>query len=127
MVSRNGHGFDDLHQRFAAWRQRRSRGTRIPELLWRAAVKAARAHGVSPTSRHLGVDYYALARRLTGKSRAAAGPGVMKFVEVPGPVLPTGPAGVVELQDDKGRRLRVEVRDAGGVEPLARSLWKRRR
>ncbi|MEK7314885.1 MAG: hypothetical protein AAB011_01795 [Candidatus Eisenbacteria bacterium] len=51
----------------------------------------------------------------------------MKFVEVPGPVLPTGPAGVVELQDDKGRRLRVEVRDAGGVEPLARSLWKRRR
>lgn len=125
MVGTNGHGIEELRRRFADWRRTRARGTRIPEPLWRAAVEAAREHGVSQTSLRLGVDYYSLARRLNGRPRTASGD--VKFVEIPGKVLPTVPACVVEVQDGKDRRLRVELRDAAGAESLARALWKTRR
>lgn len=127
MVGANGRGLDDLGEHFAAWRRQRPRGSRIPDHLWQAAVEAARQHGVSQTSLRLGVDYYSLARRLKAKCRAASGRGSMEFVEIPGRVLSASPACVVKLQDGKGLRLRVELRDVGGAESLARSLWRERR
>jgi hypothetical protein len=45
------------HDRFSAWRARRSRGSRIPQSLWTLAVRLARTHGVSRTANVLGVDY----------------------------------------------------------------------
>ncbi len=54
----------EVHSQFTCWRQSRKQGTRIPEALWRAAVDAARAHSVSKASHVLGLDYYALKKRL---------------------------------------------------------------
>ena len=126
MKGRNEQGLDDLQGRFAAWRLRRPKGSRIPEDLWQAAVEAAREHGVCKTSRGLGVDYYALKQRLT-RTPAGRDPGAVEFVELPGKVLSAGPACVVEIQDGQGRRLRVELREAVGAESLARTLWRGRR
>ena len=53
-----------LERRFAAWRKKRSAGTRIPESLWEAAAKAAGEFGVSRTSNTLKVNYYALKKRI---------------------------------------------------------------
>ena len=112
-------------RRFGVWRHRRSRGTRIPEELWQAAAREAREHGVCKTSRHLGVDYYSLKRRLTGSAPAADPVGV-EFVEIPQKVLSAGPGCVLELQDPRGSRLRIELRDTAGAESLARALWNLR-
>ena len=71
MVGTNGQGIEELRRRFADWRRTRARGTRIPEALWQTAVEAARERGVHRISKQLGVDYYSLARRLNGKTRAA--------------------------------------------------------
>lgn len=125
MIGINGHGIEELRRRFADWRRTRARGTRIPEALWQAAVEAARERGIHRISKQLGVDYYSLARRLNGKTRAAT--GGIEFVEIPARIVSTAPGCVVEIEDGKGRRLRAELRDAAGVESLARSLWKARR
>lgn len=122
MINVNGQALAELRHRFGMWRHRRSRGTRIPEELWHAAAQAAREHGVCKTSRQLGVDYYTLKRRLTGSAPAGDPVGV-EFVEIPQKVLAAGPGCVLELQDPKGTRLRVELRDAAGAESLARALW----
>lgn len=125
MISVNGQALTELRRRFGVWRHRRSRGARIPEELWQAAAQAAREHGVCKTSRQLGVDYYSLKQRLTGPAPAGDPVGV-EFVEIPQKVLAAGPGCVLELQDPKGLRLRVELRDAAGAESLARSLWSLR-
>lgn len=114
-----------LRRRFDRWRRLRPRGARIPELLWRAAVRAAREHGVCRTSRRLGVDYYSLKSRLTAATPPSSAP--MEFVEIPSKVLSAGPGCVVELQDRHGRRLRIELQDAAAAEALARALWRDRR
>jgi hypothetical protein len=63
-----GHATDrsltDAANLFRRWRAARKRGERIPEELWTAARDSARQHGVSRTSTELGLDYYALKRRL---------------------------------------------------------------
>ena len=132
---------DRLRRRFAAWRSRRDRVTRIPQSLWAAAVELARTHGVSPISRAVRVDYYALKKRLDAAGKAsrsrdrspaqspvrAAGSG---FVEIPVPVISGGsPPCVLEVQDRRGVRLRLELRglDARDLSELVRSVWSKRR
>lgn len=128
MTGTNEQALVDLRGRFEAWRLKRPhRGSRIPEDLWQAAVRAAREVGVSKASQRLGLDYYSLKRRLQGKPAAPTQDGPVGFVEIPGKILAAGPGCVVELQDRKGVRLRVELRDAAGAEGLARSLWRGRR
>ncbi len=124
MVGTDGHGIQDLPRRFEDWRRKRTRGTRIPEPLWRAAVEAAREHGIHRTAKQLGVDYYSLARRVNAKPQTR---DPIRFVEYPGTVLPASPACVVEIHNSKGRRLRVELRDVAGAETIVRSLWEARR
>jgi len=125
MTGTNEHGLANLRERFASWRRKRPhRSSPIPEPLWQAAVEVAREMGVSRTSQQLGLDYYSLKRRLEGRPPAASPAGPVKFVEIPGKVLSGGPGCVVELQNPKGLRMRVELRDAAGAESLARSLWR---
>ena len=68
-----------LGQRFAAWRKTRASGQRIPEALWKSAVKMAGEHGLNRTARVLNLDYYALKKRVDG----ASGPAKSTFVELP--------------------------------------------
>jgi hypothetical protein len=115
----------EVHSQFTCWRQSRKQGTRIPEALWRAAVDAARAHSVSKASHVLGLDYYALKKRLEStaaplsESVPATGGG---FVEIP---LFAAPECVFEIEDARGARLRVELKGSASVhcETLAQALW----
>ena len=111
--------------------------------MWMAAVKLARTHGVSVVSRAVRVDYYSLKRRLdadqrpTGASNGAhdsargrsVGHGDGRFVELPVPVMPGVSPCVLELEDRRGRRLRLEVHglDVEDAAKLVRSVWNRRR
>jgi hypothetical protein len=125
MEDGNGQALAGLRQRFDEWRRLRTRRRRIPEALWTAAAEAAREHGVWQTSRRLKVDYYSLKRRLA--AACAHGSEPIRFVEVTPKGLSPAPACVLEMQDRRGRRLRVELRDAAGAEATARALWSLRR
>jgi hypothetical protein len=125
MAGSNGEALAGLRRRFDEWRRLRQRRTPIPDPLWGAAVEAARKYGVSRTARWLRVHYYSLKRRLGAAN--AQGPEPVKFVEVTPKVLSAEPACVLEMHDRRGRRLRIELRDSGGAEVLARSLWRDRR
>lgn len=111
-----------VRREFARWRSDPAHPRRIPATLWRAAAAIARAHGVSQTARALGLDDYALAKRLRARPRPAPRPA---FVELPWPALAPGPDYRLELEDARGARLRVELRGAArpDVEALARVLW----
>jgi hypothetical protein len=50
-----------------AWRQQRKPREPIPESLWRAMVRLARAYRASPVAQALRVNYTALKRRLLGQ------------------------------------------------------------
>ena len=101
----------EARSQFERWRTSRKRGTRIPEGLWRAAVEAARDHGVSKAAQTLGLDYYGLKKRLestaaVSESEGSTGPG---FVEIP--LFASAPECVLELEDAEGARLRIELVD----------------
>jgi len=134
-------GSDDLdriRRQFEQWRRRRSPGTRIPDSLWQAAVAVARRHGVSKACKAARVDYYPLKRRLeaaeaapqaaegsaprrAGKSRRQAD----RFIEIPLGAMPNGSGCVLEVEDRRGTRLRMELRGVSTEElaSLVRSVW----
>jgi len=109
--------------RFRDWRRKRSLGARIPEPLWKLAVKLAITHGVCRTASALGLDYYSLKQRF----EAAAGrqPATEPaFVELPAP-LAIGKQCTFELGDGAGSTLRIQLvgYDVADVAALSCRLW----
>jgi hypothetical protein len=109
------------HRQFESWRRRRRPGTPIPEPLWHVAVGVTREEGISRTARALGLDYYALKRRVDGRPGEPSG----RFLELPVNGISLAPECVVEIEDGQGARLRIELRGraAAEVEKLAELLW----
>jgi len=104
-----------LAQQFATWRAQRSFGTRIPDRLWAAAVKAAASYGVHQTAKALRLDYYAIQRRVqsNGSQRdtTRAEDPLPAFVELPASTLATA-AGecILEFEKPEGSKLRVHLK-----------------
>ena len=110
-----------LGERFAAWRKTRRSGQRIPESLWKSAVKLATKHGLNRTARVLNLDYYSLKERVESASSHAAS----TFVELSPSPLSMMNECVIELEDAMGSQMRVHVkgRDIPDVLALSRSFW----
>jgi hypothetical protein len=103
-----GGGLAEARREFERWRRGRARGARIPARLWQVAVRVAGSHGVSKTSLALGLDYYALQRRLAGaEAKQGRSPG---FVELALPATGSGQARCqLEFGGGSGARVRVDV------------------
>lgn len=122
--------FDGARLQLEQWRRQPGRGRRIPERLWALAVKLARRHGVSKTSQALRLDYYSLKSRVEAAPRGrrrggGRGQADGQFVELPVCAVAGTSACVVEFEDRRGRKLRMELQGLGAGElvTLARSLW----
>ena len=109
--------------RFRDWRRKRTIGARIPEPLWKLAVKLAIAHGVCRTASALGLDYYSLKKRLEAAEgrQPATEPA---FVELPAP-LAVRKHCTFELGDGAGSTLRIQLvgYDVADVAALSGRLW----
>lgn len=117
--------------RFDRWRADGSPGRRIPEALWRAAVAAARVHGVSKTALALHLNHTVLQGRAAstpGGRSSGPGPGAVEFLQIPPVALPAAPECVVEVQDPSGARLRLELsgQATSALEGALRVLWETR-
>jgi len=114
-----------VRRRFEKWRRTRQAGSRIPKLLWTAAVKMAGIYGLHRTARALPVEYYSLKKHIElaaapeGHRRATA------FIELP-PSMPIESCGVtLELEDADGSKMRVDLKAAASPDlaALCRSFW----
>ena len=114
-------------QRFERWRRTRRSGARIPQSLWSAAVHMAQAVGVAQTAKRLRLDYYSLQERVARAATAAptwdTGP-LSAFLELPAPGTAHRCTCTLELEDDAGVRLRVQLHDgpAPDLAALTRSF-----
>lgn len=115
--------------RFVDWRRTRAVGARIPEFLWKLAVKLATTYGVAQTAMTLKLDYYGLKKRVEAKAsqagaRRASNP-TPAFVELAASTLATPGECVIELENAEGARMRVHLK--GGHVPdlvaLSGSFW----
>ena len=109
---------EQVREALAAWRAAPGKGQRIPDAVWRKAVRAAKRHGLNPVSKALGLDYNCLKRHAAGsgwnrKKAVALAPA---FVEV-NPVAPVEDlACVIEMEKGGGTRMRICVKSAGSVD-----------
>jgi hypothetical protein len=109
--------------RFEAWRGQRQAGERIPESLWRLAVRLVRRHCVSRTAEALRVDYYSLKER--SEAPTPESPSAKSaFIELPAPAV-VGKHCLIELDSSAGDRMRLQLTgyDADEIKTLARTLW----
>ena len=120
---------EEARRRLEVWRKSRSRGQRIPAPLWALAAALARAHGVSPVSQRLGLDYNGLKRRAEAirtprRSRLEPPPG---FVELPliGQAG-QGPNCTVELERGAGAKMTIRWEGKEGLDlvGLAEAFWR---
>lgn len=118
---------ESVRRRFEDWRRARTTGTRIPERLWSAAVEVADRYGVHRTAKSLRVNYYGLKKKVEAASsnlglRSGDGP---TFVEIAGPLPSGGSECLLELEDDRGAKMRVHLKGAEmpDLVALSRSFW----
>lgn len=81
--------FEAVRRRFELWRSTRQGRGRIPERLWKSAVKLVATYGLCRTARTLRLDYNALRQRVesTGSRDLPVGPRPKRKIRTP-----SGPA-----------------------------------
>lgn len=121
-----------LRRRFEDWRKGHRPRSRIPEPLWRSAVKMAGVYGLHRAARALRLDYYALKKRVEQEAAvndstgtAPAAPAVTPFLELVPPISAGVGECLLELENAAGAKMRVHLK--GAVSPdlaaLSRSFW----
>jgi hypothetical protein len=123
---------EGLRRRFERWRRSRKVRTRIPEPLWASAMKVAGRYGIHRTAKALGIDYYALKKRVEKASAVIASKmpaevAKTQFVELPTAAWPGCGECTLELEDAGGAKLRVHLKGfvAPDLAALTRSFWQR--
>ena len=135
---------EGLRRRFERWRRTRQGRARIPETLWAAATRVAGRYGVNRTARALGLDYYALKKRVgAADSCRVAGEKVAShsisdrraipahdqamatFVELAPPASGGSRECILEWEDPGGAKMRVHLKgiEAPDLAALSRSFW----
>ena len=113
-------------KKFISWRRSRKTVSRIPDKLWELAVVAAREVGVNQAARALGLEYYALKKRVVSSSDVSESKPSGGFVEfAPTCAPPFFTDWAVELEKANGARMRVGVRSPSDpdVVGLCRAFW----
>ena len=126
-----GHGASlDLAQvkeRFAQWRLGRKPGERISNVLWAAAVGLVEQHGLQRTAQTLGIDGDQLKKHVVrGAGPARLTKATPQFVELfaqPAPsAAPASPC-IIEMQNVRGAKMRVELGSIAGLDGLVSAFW----
>ena len=118
---------EELRQEFESWRSTHTHRSRIPETLWASAVKLSRQHGLHRTAKALRLDYTKL-KALAGGNSAGKRKETPAFVELLSPPASSSPECVVELENARGKKMRIHLRGvtAPDVALLSRIFWSSR-
>jgi hypothetical protein len=102
----------ELQRQFDQFRSTQPRRTKLPEMLWQAAVELARQHGVYAVAHPLRLDYMGLKKRLTaapGFRRKTSKPAFVELI-APHPVTPE--ECMIELESSSGSKMRIQWKTA---------------
>jgi hypothetical protein len=80
---------EGARRRFERWRRIREGRSRIPDPLWKSAVKLAAMYGLCRTARTLGLDYNALKKRVESAGLNDSRPGPRPRRKMPARSAPT--------------------------------------
>ncbi|MFC3110709.1 hypothetical protein ACFQAT_13385 [Undibacterium arcticum] len=125
-----GESLEQVKDRFALWRKGRKRGERISNALWASAVGLVAQHGLQRTAQELRVDCNLLKKHIArnaGSTRTAK--AASQFVELfAQPASSAVPAAqcVVEMENARGGKMRVELGNIDGLAGLASAFWSAR-
>lgn len=111
-----------VSRQFSRWRSTRQVGERIPAQLWRSAVEAAHAFGVSKTSQTLRLDYNVLRQRMAVETTGGRLPELQQFVELtlpPPAPSPSAPHCRLEIRDRDGVPVRLDLSGWSGPDLAA--------
>jgi len=121
---------DTVLRRFEQWRRNPVGSKRIPEDLWQAAAGLARRYPISKVSRDLRLDYYELKERVNGGDKSKSAKAAAPFVElkVDEVIAVKQGCAVVEMEDGRGRKLKIALEGASGGQVLewASRFWSER-
>jgi hypothetical protein len=111
--------------RFEAWRKLRKKGNRIPQSLWRLAVRLASSYSIHRTATALKLDYYSLKQQVEAAADTPES-NSPRFVELPPPPVTVSKQGLFELSNGAGETMRVQLvgYEVAEIEVLARGFWK---
>jgi|TARA_B100000315_G_scaffold117104_1_gene107382 hypothetical protein len=122
--SRNGRqSLEDVEGQFQVWRRQRTRGQRIPDPLWQAAIALYPRYSVYKISRTLRLDHMDLKARVgLGEKRRSKGRQDPQFIELPftSSAADTSEC-MVKVRDRRGSRIHIKVKGTG-VGPLLETL-----
>ena len=96
-----------LQHQLEQWRATQPARTKLPEVLWQAAVELAQRHGVYPIAKALRLDYAALKRRLSGMSATRKTAERTEFVELVGPGARLHEF-AIEFESRPGSKMRIQ-------------------
>jgi hypothetical protein len=117
---------EKVRSRFERWRKSKEGRSRIPETLWRAAVRLASHYSVHQISRALRLNHTDLKKRVDAVEGADRSERDSRptFVEVDLRES-GGPAEcVVELENSSGARMRIQLKGTvPDLTALSRSFW----
>ena len=120
---RGQQSLEEVQGQFQAWRQQRTKGQRIPDPLWQAAVALYPRYSVYRISRTLRLDHMDLKARVgVGEKRRSKGRQEPQFIELPftGSTPDTAEC-MVKVRDRRGSRIHIKVKGTG-LGPLLEAL-----
>ena len=131
---------EEVRRRLELWRRSRYGNVgRVPHELWRAAAEVARVHGVETTAARLELNAVRLRQwversqpvvpstaSLPAPTTAPQPPHAISFVELPPLTAAAAAECTLELTDETGRQLRINLKGpaASQIASLSQALWK---
>jgi hypothetical protein len=97
-----------LQRQLDQFRSTQPRRTKLPEVLWQAAVELARQHGVYPVAHPLRLDYTRLKERLGGVPNRRRKVHKPAFVELVAPRSAALEDCVIEFESPSGDKMRIQ-------------------
>ncbi|HEX4170025.1 MAG TPA: hypothetical protein VHZ55_31545 [Bryobacteraceae bacterium] len=123
MTQETTDGADDLERlkrRFEEFRSTQTSRGRLPARLWKEAAEVAKSYGLNPTAEALRLDYNRLKQRMAAvpdrAKRSKKEAPVPAFVELIGPGSLAITECHVEVESEKGAKLRLELKGVATTE-----------
>jgi hypothetical protein len=124
------YNLEEVRDQFEHWRRSREKRSVIPDALWQAAILLFPKYSFCQISKTLRLNYTDLkhrveARRSTFEQSAVPEPA---FVELGlrGPIHPA--ECIVEMEDQKGAKMRMHFKGEAGLDllELGKAFWRKR-
>ncbi len=108
-------------RRFEHWRQTRKRRSPIPDKLWSCAVELSTMYGIARTAKALRLNGDTLRKHAAsaGSNGSPAPAAATRFVEMIRPREPCSPECVVELENPRGAKMRIQLAGGQGLAVVA--------